>query len=438
MSTGFTIDDVRDTLTADVTRLLGRIETTARDILERKHLGSEAVPLTLPLFQAIGDHGHAIYGTARLVSAHSLAHSAARIETLAQRGQDELGKALHHLGAAREIAMTLVGGATDMLAMLSLELDARPDEALSIADSWRLRVEELVRGLVNGSVAGEPAHGSNGSVAGEPANGNTSVASQAFAANPAPSATALARDPIRTAAAHPAVDSGWGDFDDVAEPPIDAAQRLQGHAGDTRLRALEAFSFAASEAEPAASVASAAIDAELEEIFAVEARTTLAGLDDKLAALRTALDDRGLLKAAERAFHTLKGAAATVGLVEVSQRASELQIRAELLVDAGHAPSAETIAELTRDTDALRQLAGVPGPQLHAPDAPPPQVVAPALATRPRAPSTNFSTTRPQVPGTSTSLAETQAVAGSLHVEPMSLEPTSYTFAPSDFSCAPQ
>ena len=142
METGFSIDDVRETLTRDVTRSLGRIERAARDILDAREIAVVGEPVNLPRFQAIGDHSHAIYGTSCLVSARSLAESSARMEALAQHGREQLARAMRHITLARDIAAALVGGATDMLAMLSLELDGRSPEAQVIADSWRLRVED--------------------------------------------------------------------------------------------------------------------------------------------------------------------------------------------------------------------------------------------------------------------------------------------------------
>src|SRR5688500_13886753 len=141
---GFTIDDVRDTLTRDVTRFLGRIETTARDLCDRRDLAHESVHDAVPLFQTIGDHGHAIFGTTSLVAADSLSSSASAVERLAMLGRDDLARAARHLERARRIAAVLADGATEMLAMLSLELDERCGDATKIADGWRGRVEEML------------------------------------------------------------------------------------------------------------------------------------------------------------------------------------------------------------------------------------------------------------------------------------------------------
>jgi chemosensory pili system protein ChpA (sensor histidine kinase/response regulator) len=357
METGFTIDDVRETLTQDVTRLLGRIERAARDILDDRALAPDGEPASLARFLAIGDHSHAIHGTSCLVSAQSLADSSARMEALAHHGLDQLTRALRHLACARDIAATIASGSTDMLAMLSHELDGRPAAACAIADSWGLRVE----GVLDGSSAASSAESA----------ASLRVVPAEVATPPAPAHSA---PPAATGESHgpTAIDDGWGGFDDapaaqaVAAPPAPAATRPP-----------DEYSFASSIAEPARdaeamnqamngaigeAMGDAVVDPDLAEVFATEASSTLAVLDDALDALTARLDDRALLKSIERGFHTLKGAAATVGLTAVSARATDLQDRAEVLVDAGRPVTAREAAELIRDTAALRRLAGIPAP----------------------------------------------------------------------------
>src|SRR5262249_34208406 len=110
------------------------------------------------------------------------------------------------------------------------------------------------------------------------------------------------------------------------------------------------------------------------EVFAAEAASTLDALDAALAQLIGSLDDRTLLKSIERAFHTLKGAAATVGLAAVSAQAAELQDRAEALADAGRAATAEDAAGLAAGARVARRLAGIAAREVvaEAPAAPPP------------------------------------------------------------------
>ena len=342
METGFTIDDVRETLTRDVTRSLGRIERAAREILDDRELAIDGEPASLPRLLAIGDQSHAIHGTSRLVAAQSLADSSARMEALAHHGRDHLGRALRHLAIVRDIAAAMTGGATDMLAMLSLELDGQRHEAQVIADSWRLRVDDVL-------------HGSSMVIAGaESTAGKLRVVAPSSepAAEPVPPGEA--GEAAADAAGPAAVDNGWGDFDEAPAPPV-VSIRAMAAAPATEA----AYSFATSVIEPAFDHGSP-IDPDLAAVFADEARSTLDTLDHALAALRTARGDRGLIKSIERGFHTLKGAAATVGLAAVSAAAADLQDRAEALVDAGRAVTDDELAALVDDAAALRRLAGIP------------------------------------------------------------------------------
>src|SRR5262245_30603961 len=190
METGFTIDDVRETLTRDVTRSLGRIERAAREILDDRALAIDGEPASLPRLVTIGDQSHAICGTSRLVSATSLADSSARMEALAHHGRDQLTRALRHLAVVRDIASAMAGGATDMLAMLSLELDGKPREAKDIAESWRLRVEDVLQGSSimlaanGGDAGGESANGNVRAVSAETVDLHARRASAASAAEP--------------------------------------------------------------------------------------------------------------------------------------------------------------------------------------------------------------------------------------------------------------
>ncbi|HSS01071.1 MAG TPA: Hpt domain-containing protein, partial [Kofleriaceae bacterium] len=345
METGFTIDDVRETLTRDVTRPLGRIERAAREILDDRELALNGEPTSLPRLVAIGEQSHAIYGTSRLVSAQSLADSSARMETLAQHGREQLARAMRHLAVVREIAEAMVGGSTDMLEMLSLELDGKPREAQTIADNWRLRVDDV---LQNSSiiVSGAESANSNLRVVGPPTvdlHGRRSSA-------------ALGGSVSEPAAPAQAVDHGWSEIQDG--PPSVAMARAAGTPIPPSVAGAYSFASSMVELEGDTSV----IDPDLAEVFAEEASSTLSMLDGALAALRANPGDRALLKSIERGFHTLKGAAATVGLEQVSAHAADLQDRAEQLADEGRPVLREEADALIHDAAALRRLAGIPVP----------------------------------------------------------------------------
>jgi chemosensory pili system protein ChpA (sensor histidine kinase/response regulator) len=347
MATGFTIDDVRDTLTSDVTRFLGRIESAARDLCERRDLGFDTVPDAIPLFQAIGDHGHAIHGTTCLVSAESLSASATAVERLALLGRDDLARAARHLERARKIAEILAAGASEMLAMLSLELDDRGAEARKIAAGWRARADETLAAAATRASAAEIA--------------------PAEPARPRFDSQVYHEDRWSEAAAEPPED----DFSMVSAVESVASERAE----------RPAFSFAGSVAESSIDVDTGAIDVELALIFEEEARETLEALTRQLAELAATPGDRKLCRDLERSYHTLKGAAATVGLVAVSEKAAELQHRVESLYESSEPATPEFIARLVRDTDALRGVAGIESSPAAEPAEPPPaESLASALA----------------------------------------------------------
>jgi chemosensory pili system protein ChpA (sensor histidine kinase/response regulator) len=323
MTTGFSIDDVRDTLTADVTRFLSRIETAARELCERPDLGVDTVPRAVPMFQDIGDHGHAIHGTTSLVDASSLSSSAELLERLALLGRDDLARAARHLERAREIAKTIAAGAGDMLAMLSLELDSRQHEADKVAASWRMRAEETLA-----------AHATQASAVALPVH--------------EPPGEKPAAVPVRAADSF-AFDEDW------SEPAPEAAPA----SAVPREEVPRAFSFASSEAEASVDVDTGAIDVELALIFEEEARETLDALAGQLDALAANPGDRNVCRELERSYHTLKGAAATVGLVAISEKAAELQHRVEAIFDTAEAASPELIASLAAETAALRRAGGI-------------------------------------------------------------------------------
>src|SRR4051812_37260488 len=111
---GFSIDDVRATITKDINLLLEQIEKNARDVV-----GTPSAPLrdrlvTWAPFKVMEEAGHAIYGTSALVSAESLASSARLVEELAEEGARELALAVKHMDRARTIAEGVAAGAAEM------------------------------------------------------------------------------------------------------------------------------------------------------------------------------------------------------------------------------------------------------------------------------------------------------------------------------------
>lgn len=148
--------------------------------------------------------------------------------------------------------------------------------------------------------------------------------------------------------------SGWGE--NAEEEPLE-------------------FSFEEGESPSPESPRSSANDDfgdELSAIFQDEAREALATLEPLLRSLASDPRDRKNAEHVERIFHTMKGAAAIVGLVEVSERAAELQHRLEAFLESSDSFSAPFHAEIVARTNEL--LEGVRLPKLNLKPLPSPAV----------------------------------------------------------------
>jgi chemosensory pili system protein ChpA (sensor histidine kinase/response regulator) len=313
----FSIDDVRETFTNDVSSFIGRIEEGARVLLEAPvfSLGKEAEPQVegRPLFESISEMGHAIVGTTALVGADSLTDSARALEDLALRGHEAFVELDRCLSKARRAAELCSEGARRMRGMLELELAKRGSEALWESMEWI----EMVTGRPPDAAAAEP------------------------------SAVVDEEAPVGDGA-----EFSFGEEPEaVGETVVESAPLSQGTAS-VRSQAGE-FSFDEDVPAPA-------LSAELREIFDEEARGAVAAMKDELVAFKA---DPGNLTAAanlERLFHTLKGAAATVGLTEVSEVAAALQERLEGVVESGGAVPADFVDELIGDVNELLRTASLP------------------------------------------------------------------------------
>ena len=307
----FSIDDVRETMTADVRAFLTKIEQAST-------LLSDAYPPPLPgqsapSFRAIEEAGHAIYGTSSLVGADSLATSAKLVEELAIRGQEMLELAAHYGERARRIASLAATGAGEMRGMLDLELDKRGDDAQWLAIDWQGQAQTA---LVEADDA-RPLRAPTAPAAPRPMLGAQPIA-------PAPS------DPVGRAATEEFVFA-----DDVDAVPI------------TDLLATPAEQ-------------TLTFDDELQQVFQQEARECIVALQGHLEALFAEPTNLVPAKHLERLYHTLKGAAATVGLESVSAFAHQLQARMQDVVEHGARLTVEQVEVMAADTTLLLESAGLP------------------------------------------------------------------------------
>src|SRR4051794_40045218 len=127
----FSIDDVRETFTADATNIIARLQAAAESLLAAPALAAAAASEApgRPPFVQLGELGHTLVGTTSLVGADSLATTAHLLEETARSGQEELRLMEQHASRARELAAVCLEGATQMREMLRLELDRRPADA---------------------------------------------------------------------------------------------------------------------------------------------------------------------------------------------------------------------------------------------------------------------------------------------------------------------
>lgn len=296
----FTLDDVRESFTADMTGLIGNIQEAARSLL-----GAQALSLPVPRnrvgrtsLEDVEAHAHAIYGSSALISIGSMSSAAQALERLAQRGHRALLEAERHMVEARQIAGRCEVAAEQLGAMLTHELEGRSEAAKEVAQ--RLLV------LLNDSTEKAP---SSGPVAG-------------------PEFRELSFD---------------GEERSQSPVPVVAPERRE-------------FSF--EDAGPAGVAPSQ--QEELLEVFQQEAREHLVGLQNHLDALGASPKDLVAVSQLERIFHTIKGAAATVGLMEVSATAARLQAQLETVSEGRVSVTPAFLAEVLQSTNLMLRGTNLP------------------------------------------------------------------------------
>lgn len=103
----------------------------------------------------------------------------------------------------------------------------------------------------------------------------------------------------------------------------------------------------------------AALAAEMREIFAQEAAEHIQAIGEQTLALRRQPDDLEHLQALRRSVHTLKGAAATVGVVAVSALCHQVETMLDQALESGATPGGpEQTLLLLESCDTLEALIG--------------------------------------------------------------------------------
>lgn len=368
--TSFCIDDVRETMPREVIAFLSKIEDSARDFVAAEGIAQQAA-----LLNSVRHAGHAIYGTSSLVSATTLAACADIIERLAERGHTELAEAEARVARARRTVALIPTGIEQMRAVLELELVHERDEADWLAAEWLGTAATLLSELERSrpGVASDPArHSLHAMLADDDALTEVPKA----AARRDSEAELIADDeiefvddeisvgaaPVATATNGavpklPALEFSFEDLEEPGKAPSPQAQPGRKAQLDSDS---EDFSFAVEgEDRESPSATYADVERELLAIFQLEAREAVVALQGHLDALVESPSDRSAAAPIERIYHTLKGAAATVGLADVSAHAAALQQRAEDIVGGSGAVERSLLESLVADTNDLFAQAGL-------------------------------------------------------------------------------
>ncbi len=368
----FSIDDVRETFTADAGSLIGRLQTAAEALLGSPRLSEQQVEYAgRSPFDALADLAHALLGTTALVGAQSLSDTARLLEETARSGQEAIREMEAQAARARALGWACRDGALQMRQMLAQELDKRPAEALGLAQAF---ARNLVASLT--APSGRAAAAYPEPDAADVADDDVVVVDTEVVVDVELVAAEPPEPALPIVAAEPAAEFEF-ELSDQTQP---VASRHDAPAEPPPApEAFRGFDFEEPRSAPPASVAP-----ELFEVFQDEARAALVDLEERLGALRREPRDTQAAAELERLFHTLRGAAATVGMTAVSDRASLLQERLEVVLDRGEGASAALVEEMIVETNEMLALAGLPD-----------VVVAEAIAPRPSEVPSALSAARP-------------------------------------------
>ncbi len=326
---GFSLDDVRDSFVADVTRALRHVDALGRSLLETPQLSAPAAPPQAggqPPFESLAHDFHAIHGTSALLTLDSLREGSQLLEALAETGQRELDELQRRAASARGLAEALLQGSRELAQMVELELLHRGDEARVLSQRLLRDLAPLLPQAVPVGPVALPAPPAD-----EPAF--------EFGApdEPAEPGAAPTEEP------EPEFDFG-----------VDAAA-LPG-APDALPDASSEYAF-----DEAVSLAASApsLGDELVDVFRQEARESLVSLHGYLQALASDPSDAEAARSLERLFHTFKGAAATVGLGHVAALASDLRQSVEAALEHGAAAVPGFVPDLVARTNRLLLASGL-------------------------------------------------------------------------------
>lgn len=404
---GFSIDEVRDSFEADISGFLSRIEATGNELLASAALSSPDPPGSRG-FASLGDFFHSLYGTSMLVGARSLAETAGRLERLSEAGLATLQKIESQQQEVRELARVCLAGATEMRGMLQLELAHDAEQAKRLA-------QEFERNSLRSSSRPSRGHPENGEF-------DFPKAPLTMPAPPGIEEELLIvfREEARDAAAHArghlealranasdvsalgalerlyhklkgaAAGVGWSALSERAaalqarlEAVLEGTEEFSASGGLPRLSADtsallvdaglppleldgvaapaedEEISFGDTSAEHRATGSAEDSKTKLAELFRQELAGCARALRDQFGALLAQPEDAAAAREVEKILLSLKGAAASAGLDELSQRAASLQADAESLAERSVKATEDLVRGMAQRTHLLFARAGL-------------------------------------------------------------------------------
>jgi len=404
---GFTIDEVRETFEADISSFLAKIEAAGNSLLASNALA----PVPLPdsqSFRLLGDLFHTLYGTSMLVGARSLAETAGRLEQLSESGAALLQRIVSQHHEVRELAKVCLTGAAEMRGMLRLELAHESEQAKRLAQEFErssLRAPSRPsRAIADGSA--EFDFQTKGPLTAPPPPGIEEELLIVFREE-ASDAAAHAKRHLETLRDNPADVSalgalerlfhklkgaaagvGWSGLSERAaelqarfeslldggvEPTV--AEALPKLAGDASSLLVEAglpplvidrltpredeISYGESPADTDTPGSSRSARAKLEQMFRQELASSADKLKRHLQALLAAPDDARAAGEAEKIFMSLKGAAGSAGLDDLSQLAARLQADAESVAVRSVKATLDVVRGIAHRTNVLFARAGL-------------------------------------------------------------------------------
>ncbi len=332
--TEFSLESVRETFSADMNLLVGRVAEATLV------LGNLPSPQKLEgvdargrsAYQQIEDSGHAMAGTAGLVGALGLQEAGNILEELAAQGREALAQAQAQLDHAVKIAQTCKSGIQILKTIVDHELSGERTESQELSEQWTNTCKALLKvteteAQAEGQVNEEQVNELEGQAAAE----DTSE------------------------------EDGFQLADDAEELEDEAGAALDAQFefaedGDNEIEGEDDAGFGfGEETEQAAaeSPAEVEIEDELLGIFQEEGREAILALKGHLQTLWRNPSELTALRHAERLYHTLKGAAATVGLVRAAEVAATMQKKCEEALEGRATMDQALLENLREETNAL-------------------------------------------------------------------------------------